>query len=394
MVHVDWEQGPDWAAMRAYRIERLTAAMKQHGLDAIMLTRLDTLRYATSFRPIYSMWFYGNRYVAMVRSSGELTFLVASGDLARVRRTMPWLTDLVSFPFAMIEGVPLIAQALRRLELGNARVGVDTFPMGVLQALQAEVPEVKLVDAMPAVDEARRIKHPVEIEMLRSGAMLADIGMQTALNFIRNGVKEVEVSAEATAAMMRAGSEDVPYYPLVVSGENLWLKYRFPTERRVRSGEMVWMDCGACIYNGYNGDIARIAFVDGQSNQEQRRIYRTIHEMLQTVSRLAGPGVNSNDLVQGVMEIVRTAGYEEFSSPVILGHGIGTDLHEAPSIGDPVKGRKEVFVGEKLEPGMVLSFEPGIIVPGVGGGHLENMMAITETGVEVLNRVPFEGEML
>jgi Xaa-Pro aminopeptidase len=393
---VDWEQGPEWAELRRYRVERLTGAMRKEGLDAVLFTRLDAIRYATSFRPIYSMWFYGTRYVAIVTAEGHITFLVASGDHARVAQTMPWLTDLVPFPFVMAEGVPLIVGAIDRLGLGKARIGLDIMPVAVLLALRESLPEVTFVDGVGVLEEARRIKHPVEVEMLRGAAALADIGMQAALAKVRDGVPEISVSTAAAAAMMEAGSEDIPYYPLVISGSHVWLKYRFPTAKRLRRGETVWIDCGACIYNGYNGDIARIAVVEGRVTEEQRRIYRTIYDMLQAVIEAARPGTDIETLNAAVMDVAREAGYEEFCAPVILGHGIGTDLHELPAIGEKVKvgGGSSAAPPGRLEPNMVISAEPGIIVPGVGGGHLEDMIFVGSGGPEVLTRTPFENWLL
>lgn len=394
---VDYEQGPDWSALRKYRVERLVQAMKAQGLDGVMFTRLDAVRYITSFRPVYSMWFYGNRYVVLVTADGHIRFLVASGDYARVQATMPWLTDIVSFPFEMTQGAPLIVEGLNDLGLGTARVGLDIMPYGVLELLTGALPQLQLVDGLPALEEARRIKHDVEIDMLRGAAYLADTGMRAALGAIRDGAVEQHVSAAAVKAMMEEGSEDAPYYPLVESGPHQWLKYRFPTMRHMRAGEMVWIDCGACIFNGYNGDIARIAVVDGRSTPEQRRIYQTIHRMLMTVQEMATAGTHADDLVSGVNEVVKEAGYEAYSSPVILGHGIGTDLHEAPAIGDPIKApgadaaKHEPVV---LERNMVISCEPGIIVPGIGGGHLENMMLISDGPAEILTKTPFEESML
>lgn len=394
---VDYEQGPDFGALRAYRVQRLADAIKAHGLDAVMFTRLDAVRYITSFRPVYSMWFYGNRYVVLVTAEGHIRFLVASGDYARVLETMPWLTDNVSFPFEMTQGVPLIVQSLEAFDLGASRVGVDIMPFGVLDRLRQALPDLQLVDGLPVLEDARRIKHGVEIEMLRGAAQLADTGMRTALAAVKDGAVEQHVSAAAVEAMMEEGSEDAPYYPLVESGPHQWLKYRFPTMRQMRTGEMVWIDCGACIYNGYNGDIARIAVVDGRSTPEQRSIYRAIHRMLMTVQDMATAGTRADDMVAAVNEVVKDAGYEEYSSPVILGHGIGTDLHEAPAIGEPIKVPGANSADETsvvLEPNMVISCEPGIIVPGVGGGHLENMMLITDGRPEILTKTPFDDRML
>ncbi|MDR7423029.1 MAG: Xaa-Pro peptidase family protein [Armatimonadota bacterium] len=385
----DWEQGTAWEEVRAYRIGRLVAAMRRHGLDAVLYTKLDTLRYCTGFRPIYSMWFHGTRYAVLLTADARLTLFVASGDAARVARTMPWIADAVPFPFVFVDGVPLIADRLRREGIAG-RVGVDLMPVGALRRLEEAVPSVRFVDGLEAIDDARRIKHPVEVQMLRAAAEVADLGMQAALDAVRPGKTEIEVSTAAASAMMLAGSEDIPYYPLVASGNHAVYGYRFPTTKRIRPGEMVRIDCGAAIVNGYNGDIARIAFA-GAPGPEQVKVYRAVYEMLQAgLSRLRA-GALSTDVVDAVAAVAARWGYADHTYFGILGHGVGTDLHEPPTIGEKVAGGRPP---ERLEAGMVVGLEPGVLLPGVGGGHLEDVALITESEPEVLTRTPFLTELL
>jgi len=382
-ISPDWE-GAGWASLRAYRTQRLTHAMRQHGLEAVLYTKLDTLRYVTSFRPIYSMWFHGTRYAVLLTAGGHVTFFVASGDAARVSRTMPWISGAVPFPFVFADGVPLIADAVRRLGV-RGQIGVDLLPVGALRALEKALPEVAFVDGQDAIEEARRIKHPDEVRMLRAAAEVVDAGMEAAIAAVRPGATEIEVSTAAASAMMLAGSEDIPYYPLVASGDHAVYGYRFPTAKPIVAGEMVRIDCGAAIINGYNGDIARIAFA-GSPTDAQVRVYRAVYEMLQTGLDRLRPGVLTTDVVGAVAEVSRRWGFAEHTYFGILGHGLGTDLHEAPTIGEKVAGGR---APERLEPGMVVGLEPGVLLPGVGGGHLEDVALITEAAPEILTKTPF-----
>ena len=388
-ITADWEDGIGLEALRAYRQQRLLEAMRRHGLDAILYTKLDAIRYVTSFRPIYSMWFHGTRYAVLLTAFGHLTFFVASGDMARVTRTMPWIADAVPFPFVFADGVPLVVDAVRRLGI-SGRIGVDLLPVGALRALERALPGVEFTDGLEIIDAARRRKHPIEIQMLRAAAEVADLGMQAAIAAVRPGATEIEVSTAAASTMMLAGSEDIPYYPLVASGDHAVYGYRFPTTKRIRPGEMVRIDCGAVIINGYNGDIARIAFA-GSPSEEQRRIYRAIFEMLQAGLDRLRPGVLTTDVVEATAEVSRRWGYAEHTYFGILGHGLGTDLHEAPTIGEKVTGGRPP---ERLEPGMVVALEPGVLLPGVGGGHLEDVALITDGAPEILTKTPFLTEYL
>ncbi|MGH2403470.1 MAG: M24 family metallopeptidase [bacterium] len=385
----DWDGGSGWEDVRAYRLARLGDGLRRHHLDAVLYTKLDTIRYVASFRPIYSMWFHGTRYAVLLTAGGQLTFFVASGDMARVTTTMPWVPDPVPFPFVFADGVPLIAEAVRRLAL-KGRIGVDLLPVGALRTLEKALPEVAFVDGQEVIEDARRIKHPTEVAMLRAAAEVVDAGMHAAIAAVRPGATEIEVSAAAASAMMLAGSEDIPYYPLVASGEHGWLGYRFPTSKSIRPGEMVRIDCGAAIINGYNGDIARIAFPT-PAHDEQRRIYRAVHGMLQAGLDRLRPGVQTTDVVEAAAAVARKWGYAEHTYFGILGHGLGTDLHEAPTIGEKVAGGRPP---QRLEPGMVIALEPGVLLPGVGGGHLEDVALVTTGAPEILTKTPFLTEYL
>lgn len=389
-IQVDWEQGIDWATVRQYRIQRVVEAIRRAGLDAVMYTRLDAIRYITSFRPVISLWFHGTRHVVFVTADGHIKFLVASGDLDRVKATMPWLTDYEPFPFLAGEGVGIVERAIQELKLSKACIGTDMLPFSLYAPLRERFPAASFVDGLPVIEEARRVKHPDEIKVIRRAAEVADIGMQTALAAVAPGVTEHEISAKAAYAMLLQGSEHMTYLPLVESGEHGWLGYRFPTDKRIRPGEMVYIDCGTCIINGYNGDIARTTVV-GRPTEEQKRIYRCMYDMLQAGTEALRPGVATTEVVAAIQKSAKTAGYWDYTYFGIVGHGIGTDLHEAPVIGEKVVESKEVAVLMENE---VVCLEPGVLVPGVGGGHVEDMILITKHGVEPLTKTPFDERLL
>jgi Xaa-Pro aminopeptidase len=190
--------------------------------------------------------------------------------------------------------------------------------------------------------------------------------------------------------MTLAGSEDTPYLPLVESGEHIWMHYRFPTDRRIRPGDMIWIDCGACIINGYNGDIGRTTVV-GKPTQMQKDIYRCIYDMLQAGTEKLRVGVETPEVAKAINEVPKKRGWGDHVYYGICGHGIGTDLHEAPDIGELVAGGSEPAVLMENE---VICLEPGISLPKLGGGHVENMILITKDGPEPLTKTPYEDWLL
>ena len=102
-----------------------------------MFTKLDTIRYAISFRSVFSLWFHGTRYILIITRDGRVKFLVASGCLERVKQTMPWIKDFEPFPFVMAHGLGIVEKAFKDLGLTKAKVGLDLLPFNVLSGMVA-----------------------------------------------------------------------------------------------------------------------------------------------------------------------------------------------------------------------------------------------------------------
>ena len=187
-------------------------------------------------------------------------------------------------------------------------------------------------------------------------AEVVDIGMEKALSLIKPGVTEQEISSAASYAMNLAGSEETPYMPLVCSGDHGTLGYRFPTDKRLRRGELVYMDCGAAVLNGYNGDIARTTIVGDKTTADQKRIYKCMVAMLEAGTKALLPNVTTTEVAKACQGAADSLGLGAYTYLGIVGHGIGTDIHEAPSIGDKVgTGERKEMIAENE----VICLEPG-----------------------------------
>ncbi len=395
MMHImtDWEQQTDWAKLRKWRVERMVAVMKKKGIRAVLLAKLDTIRYATSFHSVQTWMFHGNRHIAIVTDEGHVSLLVASGDYKRVKDTMPWLTDVEPFPFVMSEGYPIVEKKLNELGIKSGKVGIDMMAFDITRKLRLGFPDIDFVEGGCVVEEAQLLKSPEEIQCLRVCANAVDVGMTAMLDNIHEGISEMELSRICMDKYMEFYPDDIPYFPLVLFGEHSWQGYRHPGDKRLRRGDMIWMDAGCCIINGYNGDIARCAFC-GDPTPEQKKLYTAIYDMLWYGIEALNPGAPLSAPLKAAYDAADKHGLGDKVYFGILGHGIGTDLHIAPTIGDlAVEGGVEREVNE-LSPTQVIALEPGIFVEGVGGGCCENMTLITETGHEVLTHTRFEDRLL
>ena len=232
------------------------------------------------------------------------------------------------------------------------------------------------------------IKHPAEIEHVRAAVAVADLGMDAAIAFLRPGVSEHAVSAEAVYAMRKNGSEFEPFIPLVASGYNTSMFERVATEKVIEAGEMVILDIGAVV-RGYTGDLGRTFLCGGKPKAEQKAIYKATHLALQEAKKAVRPGASGKDVDRRAREVIEDAGWGKYVYTGNTGHQLGYGLH-----GEPLIDRNTDF---EIVENMVICLEPRIVLgdrPDVGGAHLEDVVLVTADGHEQLNRTPYDDRLL
>jgi len=265
----------------------------------------------------------------------------------------------------------LLAERLRELNAQN--VGYDSLGWEALQKLRnahradyRELPEL--------ITEMRKIKSKQEISWLRKAAELAIKGMARAAELIEEGRSELEIAAEAEYAMRRSGSEGTPFNTIVASGKNSWLPHATVTRRRLRRGELMVVDLGA-IYKGYASDMARTFSL--VPTRKQLKLSDVAKRAQEAAIKRVRDGVKAANVDKAAREVIRRAGYEKFCSHG-TGHGVGLDIREAPSL---APGSEDI-----LRRGMVITVEPGIYVPKIGGARFEDVALVTEESCELLTR--------
>ena len=376
---VDWEQRVDWDRLRAARIQSSVDAMKMAGLDAIIVQRVENLRFLTSMRPFTSLLYYP-RYAAVIFSSGHVCLLTEAGDYELAKRGMPWIKDLRVWPYDTQQVVENLSSLFADQGFTTGRLGYDdvTAP-AVLLALAKAFKGIELVDANGTMGRARLIKDKEEIKVIRGAAQVAEIGMLAARETIKEGVRESTVAAEMARAMLAAGADALVTHPQVTTDA----LRRMATDKRIRFGDTALIDINIC-YNGYIGDFAR-TFSVGRPTDAQRRVFAVQRDCLDTAVSMVKPGVDPQIIQDAVRDIVVKAGLEEHWHGYITGHGVGIGIGpiEQPLIGSTMGPIRE------LKAGMVIAFEPGIFDPAVGPIRNEEMVLVTEDGHEVLTRFGF-----
>lgn len=256
----------------------------------------------------------------------------------------------------------------------------DFLTYDLHQSYRKELDEqIELVAASGLVETIRQVKDAEEIALMRKAAQIADQAFEQILAFIKPGVTERQVALELEFIMKRAGSTGLAFDTIVASGVRSALPHGVASDKVIEAGDLVTMDFGA-VYQGYRSDMTRTVVV-GEPTEEQRRIYAIVLEAQMRGVAAARAGMTGKELDAVCRTYITEQGYgEQFGHGT--GHGVGRYIHEGPSVS--VRG------ATSLQPGMVVTIEPGVYLSGWGGVRIEDMVLLTADGCERLSRSPKE----
>lgn len=219
------------------------------------------------------------------------------------------------------------------------------------------------------IAKLRVIKDESELEKIAAAQIIAEQAYLEMLNYVRPGVSERELAARLAFYMKLRGAEDVSFDLITITGKKTSLPHGVPSDDIVREGDFLTCDFGA-VYEGYHSDTTRTVAV-GSADDEMRMVYSVVLKAQLAALSAVRAGVPCRDIDKTARDIIEQAGYGGCFGHSV-GHGVGLNIHEAPS----VSGRGEGV----LEVGMVITDEPGIYLPGKFGVRIEDMLCVTETG--------------
>ncbi len=258
-------------------------------------------------------------------------------------------------------------------ELSPEAIGFDELSLGHYRELGDNLDDVRLVEKSELVWKMRKVKDPKEQEMMREAGRLSDTGMDAIRNCIKDGIREHEIAAEASHAMLKDGAEDHGFPFIVASGPRSAYPHAGVSDRKIRRGDFVKIDMGAS-YRGYRSDNTR-TFILGSPTEEQRKIYETVLEANEAALPEIKDGAAGMEVDKIARDIIESAGYGE-SFIHGLGHGVGLEIHEPPSLSR--RSKDTLWVGN------VVTNEPGIYLKGFGGVRIEDTVLVTPSGPECL----------
>ena len=246
----------------------------------------------------------------------------------------------------------------------------------ILRGCGADTVEDTTLDRL--IRGLRAIKTPQEIQKIKDAQKITDDSFTHILPFLREGATEREIALEIEFYMRKSGADGVSFDLIVVSGANGSLCHGVPSEKRIERGDFVTMDIGALL-DGYHSDMTRTVAV-GCVSEEQRRVYNTVLAAQLAAIEKAAPGVVCSEVDRAARDLIDRDYPGTFGHGT--GHGVGVEIHEWPNFSPRCE--------EVLRPGMVVTVEPGIYLAGRFGVRIEDMIHVTETGVENLTASPKE----
>lgn len=349
------------------KVNKLRCQFAAAGIDGMLVTNGQNRRYLTNFTGTYGVVLISNDQAKLLT------------DFRYTAQAAAQATDfeIVFLPMPTKESVYSEVARLAE-EMGITKLGFEednlTF---ALHRKYGEAAKTEMVPTTGVIESLRMIKTAEELAKIQTAANIADAAFTHITTFLRPGITEFDVSNELEMFMRKQGAAGSAFDIIIASGHRSALPHGVASDKQIESGDMVTMDFGA-IYQGYRSDITRTVAV-GEPSAQLKEIYGIVLEARNRAVAGIRPGITGKEADAFARDYITEKGYgDRFGHG--MGHGVGLDIHEEPFM--------TTRCAAIIQPGMVLTVEPGIYLPDIGGVRIEDDLAVTENGNDVLTHSP------
>ena len=351
------------------RLKRFQAWLAEQGdaYDAILISDRSNIRYLSGF-------------------TGTFAYLAISRDKAYIltdsRYTMQARQQSVHFTLVKLERYtpPMsIAKLCEREGWAVLAFERQDLSFDFYDRLKSCFGRANLIPLEKAVEQFRAVKDEEEIALIRTAEHIGDAAFKHVLEMLQPGMTEREVAFELELAMRRQGASGLSFDTIVASGVRSAMPHGVASNKKIENGDLVVFDFG-CVYEGYCSDMTRTIGV-GSLSEAQKDLYNLVLKAQTSALKMAKADVVGERMQDHVQAIFDKAGFGSYFGHG-LGHSVGLDIHEEPRFSRNVK--------EKIPAGTVISVEPGLYVPGIGGVRIEDLVVLTPQGVDNLTTSPKE----
>ena len=349
------------------RQQRLQRSLSNHRLDALLVTHPPNIQYLCGF---------SGSSGALLLTGKKAVFITDGRYTAQARAEVRAAQIVIAREGPLAAAAAWLSGQRKKGGRTFSKIGIEGEHMtvAVRSRLARMLPSgFRLREAPPLVEQARMVKDDEEIACIRSAVLLGASLFNRALEVIRPGVRETAVAAEMEYAARKAGAEAMSFETIIASGERSALPHGRASQAVIPSQGFVVCDFGV-ILSRYCSDMTRTVYV-GRPSAEARGVYQAVKEAQQAAVDAVKPGISVGEIDRAARKSLQKSGLAKYFTHS-TGHGVGLEIHEAPRV---AAGQTEI-----LQPGTVITIEPGVYVPGKWGVRIEDMVVVTESRCEVL----------
>ncbi|MCD6292116.1 MAG: aminopeptidase P family protein [Deltaproteobacteria bacterium] len=350
--------------MHLQRLEKLRDLLDEARCDAFLINHPANLNYYTGY-------------------SGDSAFLLLTDDHSSFFTDGRYTTQATNEIPAALELIRINSADHLYQQINKnpkiERLGIDEVNLsaGSWLKLRRSLGDKEPVATASILSQSRKYKDKEEIRLLRKAVAIAEKALKISLKQLAPGIKERDLAAEIEYQIRRAGGEKAAFPLIVASGSRSALPHGIASERIINPGDIVTIDFGAC-YQGYHSDQTCTFFLE-EPNQEIQRVYEALLQAQNQGLQALASEITAQELDHQVRSVLAKAELDQWFSHG-TGHGVGLEIHEAPSI-------SQHSLAGKLEPGMVFTIEPGCYFPGRWGIRVEDMIYLSNKGAEKLTTI-------
>jgi len=348
------------------RLEKLRSRFDEYKIDAFLITFLPHLRYITGFS--------GSNGIALVTRMGSFLFTDGRYTAQVKEETSDWKIFITTGDLGEELGKKKLLRSGKRLGFDG-----NSILYGQLRALKKNLPTVKFLPLVDCIEKIACVKDETEITKIRKAVEITDRVFTEILGMIKPGVSELDIAAEISYRHRKHGSQGDGFEPIIASGYRGALPHGRASSKTLKAGEMITLDFG-CIVDGYHSDMTRTVSI-GRPKAEMKKVYQIVYDAQRNGIDAVQSGKKAADVDAAARTFIHGKGYGKYFKHS-LGHGIGLLIHEQP--------RLSVLSKATLQSGNVVTIEPGIYVPEVGGVRIEDDVIVRDGHCDIINTSPKE----
>jgi Xaa-Pro aminopeptidase len=349
--------------------------MKADMLKAIIVTDSYNMRYISGYRGEGMLLIYGDRKYVITDSRYTEQAEIECPEYSCVDIAKKGYFKTIAELLHMdVAGSNTCKKPSFRVGFENRSISYNDY-----SSLEKALEGCEFYELDNKLDKLRQIKNDEEIEKIRTAESIGDEAFTHILSFIRPGLIEKEVALELEYFMKKNGAEKLSFDTIAASGTNSSMPHAIPTDKVLEEGDFLTMDFG-CVYEGYCSDMTRTVAV-GSVSDNMKYVYDVVLKAQLAALKAVKPGAKCSDVDKIARDIIADAGYGNCFGHG-LGHSVGLFIHEEP--------RLSPKCDDILQPGMLMTVEPGIYIPGRFGVRIEDLVVVSENGCINLTNSPKE----